>query len=149
DPHAASRDRANERYASHRLKMDVKRFGEGHGRAQSRFNLFAPNDGPAASSVPAQDDGWLLSGFTQRGTLVQDIWRGPAYRLAERDGISIAPIRGWWGDMTELDNYERPVHFSLIVSIRTPETSGDLMVDVSNRIPTGVLVDGALVPVST
>lgn len=149
DPHAASRDRANERYASHRLKMDVKRFGEGHGRAQSRFNIFAPDDGPSASPVPAQDDGWLLSGFIQRGTLVQDIWRGPAYRLAERDGISVAPIRGWWGDITEFDNYERPVRFSLIVSIRTPETSGDLMVDVSNRIAAGILVDGAPVPVST
>ncbi|WP_338832614.1 S8 family peptidase [Bradyrhizobium sp. 27S5] len=149
DPHAASRDRANERYASHRLKMDVKRFGEGHGRAQSRFNIFAPDDGPSAGPLPAQDDGWLLSGFIQRGTLVQDIWRGPAYRLAERDGISVAPIRGWWGDLTELDNYERPVRFSLIVSIRTPEASGDLMVDVGNRITAGILVDGAPVPVST
>lgn len=149
DPHAASRDRANERYASHRLKIDVKRFGEGHGRAQSRFNIHAPDDGPAASPVPAQDEGWLLSGSVQRGTLVQDVWRGPAFRLAERDGVSIAPIRGWWGDMTDLDNHERPVRFSLIVSIRTPETGGDLMVDVTNRIPAGVLIDGALVDVTT
>lgn len=147
DPHAASRDRANERYASHRLKMDVKRFGEGHGHAQTRFNIFAPDDGSTPGSI--HDNGWLFSGSVQRGTLIQDIWRGPAYMLAERDGVSIAPIRGWWGDMPDLDNYERTVRFSLIVSIRTPETSGDLMIDVSNRITAGVLVDGALVPVST
>ncbi|MGY4172642.1 hypothetical protein ACVIM8_006715 [Bradyrhizobium sp. USDA 4529] len=82
-----------------------------------------------------------MSGAVQRGTLVHDIWRGPAYRLAERDGVSIAPIRGWWGDMTDLDNYERPVRCSLIVSTRMPETGGDLMVDVSNRITAGVLVE--------
>ncbi|WP_456814815.1 hypothetical protein [Bradyrhizobium sp. USDA 4529] len=43
--------------------------------------------------------------------------------------------------MTDLDNYERPVRCSLIVSTRMPETGGDLMVDVSNRITAGVLVE--------
>ena len=89
DPHAASRDRFGERYPSHRLKFDVKRFGEGDDHAQRRLNLLAPADTTVGSP---DDDGWLIGSPNQRGTLLQNIWRGPAYRLADRDGVSVAPF---------------------------------------------------------
>jgi hypothetical protein len=41
DPHAAARDRI-ERYPSHRLRFDVRRFGESHAQAQARVNELAP-----------------------------------------------------------------------------------------------------------
>lgn len=135
DPYAATRDRL-ERYPSHRLKFDVKRFGESDRAAQSRFNAMAEDDGTKGT-----DDGWLLgSRLSHRGTVHQDIWRGPAFRLATRDGVSVAPIRGWWGDVKQAERYKEKVRFSLIVSVRVPAGRGNIYSAVQARVPAGKLV---------
>lgn len=136
DPHAASRDRTMDRYASHRLKFDVQRYGESDGRAQLRNNQLASGEIIQSSG---SDNGWILSSRS-KGTLVQDVWRGPAYELADRSGISVVPIRGWWGDMPSQDRYERRINYSLIVSIRTPSgVGGDLFTEVMPKIPVELL----------
>jgi hypothetical protein len=77
DPHAAARDRI-ERYPSHRLRFDVKRFGESHAQAQARVNELAPAAGPTSQT---NDDGWVLGALNRhRGTLHHDVWRGPAHQ---------------------------------------------------------------------
>lgn len=139
DPHAAARDRID-RYPSHRLKFDVRRYGETDARAQRRLNLLAAgSDGEGSTS----DEGWL-TGAKNRGTVVQDFWRGPAYRLAERDGISVAPVRGWWADAPNEDRMNRPVRFSLIVSVRTPAQSGDLVSEAMVKVSVATLVQAAV-----
>ncbi|MFB9984295.1 S8 family peptidase [Mesorhizobium kowhaii] len=135
EPHAASRDRLD-RYPSHRLKFEVKRFGESDASAKRRVNWAEPPD----NLQNATDDGWLL-GDRQRGSLIQDIWHGEAYKLAARDAISVSPVHGWWGEITSAERYDREVNFSLVVSIRTPEESGDLMAEVRNKIPATLLVE--------
>ena len=132
DAHAPARDRM-ERYASHRLKFEVKRYGEGHNRAKGRFNaLSTPGDADEA----AVDDGWLLgSNNRHKGTLHHDVWKGPAFKLMERGGISVLPVRGWWGDTASFARFEKPVHFSLVVTIRTPATDGiDLVVEAAAAV---------------
>lgn len=141
DPHAASRDRL-ERYASHRLKFDVKRFGESDKSAQQRFNALIADDTPFSSLA---DEGWILGPTKQRGTLHNDVWTGPAYQLADRDGISVAPIRGWWGDMPNLEYHKNRVRFSLIASIETPENSGDLVNEALSKVNAKLLVESAAV----
>ncbi|UGV26933.1 S8 family peptidase [Rhodopseudomonas boonkerdii] len=132
DPHAAARNRASDRYPSHRLKFDVKRSGESDDRAQLRNNQLAGGD---MTESAGSGEGWVLPSRS-RGTLVQDIWRGMAYQLADRDGISVVPVRGWWGDMPGQDRYERKINYSLIVSIRTPaDAGGDLFAEVLPKIP--------------
>ncbi|MFK4810958.1 S8 family peptidase [Devosia sp. ZW T5_3] len=114
EPHAFARDRYD-RYASHRLRFDVRRFNEDHSSAQSRFNAAEDSD-PGAS-----DDGWDMgAGQRGRGSLHQDIWRGPAYQLAERDGIAVGPVKGWWAEIGAAKRYDRKVPFSLIVSLKAP-----------------------------
>jgi hypothetical protein len=141
DPHAASRGRAADRYASHRLKFDVQRNGESDSRAQLRNNELASGE---MIQSPGSDSGWILSSRS-KGTLVQDVWRGPAYEMAGRSGISVVPMRGWWGDMPGQDRYERRINYSLIVSIRTPsDAGGDLFAEVLPKIPAELL---ATVPV--
>lgn len=136
DPHAASRGRATDRYASHRLKFDVQRNGESDSRAQLRNNELASGD---MVQSPGSDSGWTLSSRS-KGTLVHDVWRGPAYELAGRSGISVVPMRGWWGDMPSQDRYERRINYSLIVSIRTPsDAGGDLFAEVLPKIPADLL----------
>lgn len=140
DPHAASRSRLD-RYASHRLKFDLKRFGESHENAQSRVNDAAISDGIAGQ---AQDDGWIVGHVRQGSSLHHDIWRGPAYQLAQRDAVSIVPVRGWWSEIQRAENAERPVRFSLIVSIRTPKQTGDLMAEARAKVPANLLVASGL-----
>ena len=137
DPHAVTRDRI-ERYHSYRLKFDVKKFGESDQRAQARMNLLAEESGPSAKGP---EEGWLMADRSM-GTIVQDDWTGPAYRLADKAGISVVPIRGWWGDMANIDNYTRPARFSLIVSIQTPAEDGrDIVAEALLRVPANLLVE--------
>ena len=42
--------------------------------------------------------------------------------------------------MRNIDNYRRAVRFSLIVSVRIPDGGGNLMAEVSNKVPAGVVV---------
>jgi len=131
DPNAIARNRYD-RYPSHRLKFDLRRFGESDLRAQSRYNALGEDDESAAG----QDDGWIAGKrLQQKGTLLQDIWNGPAYRLAERDGISVAPVKGWWADIRDSGRYQRSVRFSLIVSVRIPEGRANIYQPVSTAIP--------------
>jgi hypothetical protein len=132
DAHAPARDRLD-RYASHRLKFEVKRHGESHNHAQGRFNALSTAGAPDEDTV---DDGWLLgSNQRHKGTLHHDIWKGPAYELVGRGGISVLPVRGWWGDTATFQRYGQAVHFSLIVTIRTPETDGiDLVVEAAAAV---------------
>jgi Subtilase family len=147
DPHAADRDRI-ERYPSHRLRFDVKRFGESDAQAQARVNELAPAANPAAST---SDDGWVLGVVNRhRGTLHHDVWRGPAHQLVERDGISVHPVRGWWGDTRSFERYDREVNFSLVVSIRTPEAgAGDLFAEAAAAVNTSLLVEARAALVQT
>ena len=136
DPHAVTRDRMD-RYHSHRLKFDVKRFGEDDARAQRRSNRLAEESESSAGS----NDGWL---DVQRpmGTILQDEWAGKAYQLADRDGISVVPVRGWWGDMASTHNWKKPVRFSLIVSVETPEVGGyDLVAETARLVSPTLLVE--------
>ena len=147
DPHAVSRDRI-ESYPSHRLRFDLRRYGESHASTQRRANELA--EGAGAGS-PAIDSGWTMGfGARQRGTLHHDIWHGPAYQLVDRDGISVSPVRGWWGETAAFDKLDVPVHFSLIVSIRTPaERAGDLWTEVTSKVPARIRVETPAIVIQT
>ncbi|MGX1007066.1 hypothetical protein AB7M69_001423 [Bradyrhizobium japonicum] len=135
DPQAVTRDKLD-RYHSCRLKFDFKQYGETHANAQARVNALVEDEDPATN---ASNEGWL---FAQRsmGTLVQDEWRGQAYRLAERSGVSVLPIRGWWGELVKIKNWMRPARFSLIVSIAVP-AGVDIYSEVAIRAPAENLVE--------
>lgn len=127
-------------YPSHRLQFDFQRFEESEARAERRVNKAVTTFDPAG-----EDDGWMLKGGPRgkraRGTLHQDIWHGPAYRLVGRRMINVTPIRGWWANSSQIEPADVPVRFSLIVSIRTPATKNDLVTEVRSLIPAELLVD--------
>jgi hypothetical protein len=132
DPHAGSRQRLD-RYASHRLRFDLKSADDSDADAQRRINMLAESDeggGPLARG--AGDRGWCV-GARRRGfgTLHHDIWKGPAFELARRGGLSVYPVRGWWADRRERQYYDGRAPFSLIVSIRTKRTDVDLVVETA------------------
>ncbi|ANP85590.1 hypothetical protein BA011_07490 [Rhizobium leguminosarum] len=136
DPHAIARNR-HDRYPSHQLKFDVRRFGETDARARLRFNELGEDDDTFGGS----DDGWIAgSRLPRKGTIHHDIWRGPAYQLADRDGISIAPIRGWWADIRHSERYARSVKFSLMVSIKILNGEADIYNPVMAAVPAQALI---------
>lgn len=141
DPLADSRDR-RDRYASHALRFDVKRFGESDERAQQRVNEFAEVDADDTPSGTTEDQGWIV-GFQKRrlGSVHHDIWTGRAFRLAERDGISVYPVKGWWSDRARGGYEDRSVRFSLVVSIRTRSNAVDLVTEAAAKVPAELLVE--------
>lgn len=136
DLHSAGLER-QQFYPSHGLKFDLQRFEESESRAMRRMNKAIISHDPNTD-----DNGWLLGWKRRlRGTLHHDIWRGPAYQLVRRRLINVSPIRGWWAVNSNFQPEDVPVRFSLIVSIRTPETNNDLVTEVRNTIPAHLLVD--------
>ncbi|ATI81932.1 S8 family peptidase [Sphingobium yanoikuyae] len=128
DPHAGSRHRLD-RYASHRLRFNLKAENDSHDEAQRRINQLAEmEEGSLVIGPGAGDKGWYL-GKNRRGygSLHHDIWTGKASELARRDGVSVYPVKGWWADRKEDQYHETPVKFSLIVSIRTKRLDVDLV----------------------
>lgn len=143
DPLADSRDR-RERYASHALRFDMKRPGESDVRAQQRVNELAEVGADDIPSGATQDQGWTI-GFQRRrlGSVHHDIWRGRAHQLAERDGISVFPVKGWWSDRARGGYEGKSVRFSLVASIRTRASTLDLdlMTEAAGKVPVGLLVE--------
>lgn len=142
DPHAASRSR-RDRYPSHRMRFDLKRPGETDLEAQQRVNMLASaedvedfEEGDLLGLGGTQpDQGWFLGDQKRRrGTIHHDIWKGKAYDLADRNGISVFPVRGWWGDRKGHGYEERSVGFSIIMSVRTKKTDVDLYLAAAAKV---------------
>ena len=54
--------------------------------------------------------------------------------------IAVFPGLGWWRTRPALERYDQPVRYSLVVSIRTPETNVDLYTAVAQQIATQIAV---------
>lgn len=129
------------RYESHGLRFEVKRPLESSQDFRARINAKAregSNYTPSGDSDPA----WLVGTSNRhRGSLHSDIWRGSAADLASRGEIAIYPSAGWWKSRQALQQYDRIVRYSLIVSIRAPEVDIDLYTPIANQIDLPVLLE--------
>ena len=67
-----------------------------------------------------------------RGSLHQDIWKGAD--LAARGFIAVYPAAGWWRTRQAQQRYDLPARYSLIVSIRTPQTEIDLYTSIAQQV---------------
>ena len=107
-----------------------KRWTDSAGRISA-----AARDDEYKSGGGGSDPSWLIG--TQgrhRGSIHGDIWRGSAADLASRGSIAVYPTAGWWKTRQALQQYDRAVRYSLVVSIRAPEVDVDLYAEVANRI---------------
>jgi subtilase family protein len=133
NPSETARNR-NSRYASHGLRFAVKVADEEDGYFQKRINKLAREEGETVQTQA--DDGWMLgSQLRSKGSLHQDIWKGPASDLARRGIIAVFPVSGWWKDRPHLEKVEKVARFSLVVSIQTPQIETDIYTPVTNLIP--------------
>lgn len=128
-------------YPSHRLRFDVQRPLDGStDDFVARVNAAVQSEDEGDPVNPKDQNWYLGEGQRHRGSLHQDVWLGTAAELASRGFIAVYPGAGWWRTRPALKGYERPARYSLIVSIRTPQTEVDLYTAISQKIPVTELI---------
>lgn len=142
EPNPSARGGASKfHYPSHRLRFDVKRSLD---RSTEAFvaRLNAAAEAPEDDGFgPPSDPNWLLGArYRHRGSLHQDVWKGTAAELAKRNVIGVYPGPGWWRTRHALRNFNRLARYSLVVSIRTPESDIDLYTPIENQIRVPVAI---------
>lgn len=122
-------------YPSHRLRFDVQRpLDATTDDFVARINAAAEREDDG-DPIDPRDPDWLLGDRQRhRGSLHQDIWRGTAAELANRGFIAVYPAKGWWRTRPAQERYDLPARYSLIVSIRTPETDVDLYTPIAQQV---------------
>ena len=75
---------------------------------------------------------------SHKGSLHQDVWEGATADLASRGFLAIYPAMGWWRTHPKQECFNSPVNYSLIDSIRTPETKVDIYNAVAQQIEIAV-----------
>lgn len=129
----------NNRYAyqSHGLRFSMKRPEETSASFARRIDVALRNESYHSVDLETEE-GWFFGANSQTkpGSLHTDIWRGTAAALAEKGVIAVHPVRGWWKTRPSLDQSDEGVHYSLIVSIETPENDVDIYTPVSAMITT-------------
>ena len=127
-------------YPSHRLRFAVRRPLETVEDFQARINAAVVRE-EAGRVAPPADSNWILGdNFRHRGSLHQDIWRGNAADLASRGFIAVYPSNGWWRTRPAQERYDLPARYSLIITIRAPETVVDLYTPIAQQVAAQVAV---------
>ncbi|MHB1300525.1 MAG: S8 family peptidase [Burkholderiales bacterium] len=128
-------------YPSHRLRFDVRRPLESIDAFLTRVNAAAAQEDDEQNVNPKDPDWWLGNQRRHKGSIHQDVWIGTAADLASRGYLAIFPAQGWWRTRPKLERYDLPARYSLVVSIRTPETDVDIYNAVAAQIHVPVAIE--------
>lgn len=128
-------------YPSHRLRFDVQRALDATTEDfVARINAAADRE-DEGDPIDPKDPNWILGDRQRhRGSLHQDIWHGTAAELASRGFVAVYPAKGWWRTRQAQERYDLPARYSLIVSIRTPETDVDLYTPIAQQVAAQVVL---------
>ncbi len=142
EPNPSARGSASKyHYPSHRLRFDVRHHLESEEDFLARINAAAALEEEDNQHANPKDPDWRLGERRRhRGSLHQDIWEGSAADLASRGCLAVYPSLGWWRTRPKLGRYNLPAHYTLIVSIRAPETEIDLYSAIAAKIQTPVII---------
>jgi hypothetical protein len=129
-------------YASHGLRFKVMRATEDLEAFKLRINAYDREEGyegDHAGETGIWDLG--IEGPTN-GSIHSNVWHGSAAELANRGHIAVHPDLGWWRTRTSEKRFDKIVHYSLIVSISTPDQAIDIYTPVANQIgaPVSVII---------
>jgi hypothetical protein len=142
EPNASRRGwRRRYAYPSHGLRFELNAPLERLADFISRINREA-QDEEAGVRPASGSDRWLV-GNNQRnlGSLHQDIWEGTGAELADCDLIGVHPVGGWRKNNKRADRADRPLRYSLIVSLRTAEEEVDLYTPIAVQLAVPVTTE--------
>lgn len=122
------------RYMSHGLRFDVKTPTETRDQFRARINQ-AARDEELGNPTSSDASAWHLGpDLRSLGSIHSDRWQGTAADLAERGFIGVYPVIGWWKERHQLGRWERMARYSLVVTIKTPETTMDIYNPVATMV---------------
>lgn len=123
-------------YASHGLRLGIKRSLESLDNFRKRINKEARETEEKSISAGSGDSGWFLGPkIWNRGSIHSDIWQGTAAELAQRDAIGIYPVSGWWKYNPSLEGWNKTARYALSVSIQVINSVDvDIYTPISNQI---------------
>lgn len=126
-------------YPSHGLRFAMRRPEESVESFRRRINIRARGEGERVATGETER-GWLFGTNQQQsaGSLHTDIWTGTAADLASKGAIAVYPVAGWWKSRGREDQSAQGVHYSLVVSIESPEVEVDLWTPVQQQVATVV-----------
>jgi hypothetical protein len=131
-------------YQSYGLRFAVKMALEGQAAFQKRINKVGREENYDPPNLK-ETGRWLfgnpLRSLTTLGSVHSDVWTGTAIDLAERGHIGVFPAMGWWNKRPHLGAWDKQAHYSLVVTIATPETETDIYTPVANQIGVPVAVE--------
>lgn len=137
EPTAARRGwRRRYAYASHGLRFELRGPNEDTPTFIRRVNREAAREEEGDTSASSSTDHWMV-GPNQRnkGSLHQDIWEGHGAELAATGGVlAVHAVGGWWKNNKRKDRTDRPVRYSLIVSLRTKTADVDLYTPIATQL---------------
>ncbi len=136
EPNAARRGwRRRYAYASHGLRFELKSPVESVPDFVRRVNREAVREEEGGRRSSSGGDRWMI-GPNQRnqGSLHQDIWAGSAVELAASGVLAVNAVGGWWKNSAQRDRADRPVRYSLLVSLRTHEQEIDLYTPIATQL---------------
>ena len=141
EPNPSARGSASKyHYPSHRLRFKVRHHQESEENFLARINAAAAMEENEQHTNHQDPEWWLGEQQRHKGSIHQDVWEGTAAELASRGYLAVYPAMGWWRTRQRLERYDLPAHYTLIVSIRSPETKIDLYSAVAAKIPTPVVI---------
>lgn len=121
-------------YASHGLRFQVMRATETPEQFRQRINA-AEQEEEYEAEHHGETGTWTFGGRRQtRGSIHSNIWKGTAQDLANRSHIAVYPTTGWWRTRPKEERFDREAHYSLIVTITTPDENTDIYTPVANII---------------
>ena len=127
------------RYQSHGLRFALQNAEESLADFKARISRDAQDE--ELGKPEFREPGWRLGQKRNRGSIHSDMWSGLAADLAARHHVAVFPVGGWWKERHHLERWKQSVRYSLIVSIRTPETGVDIYTPIATRIGIPVSVE--------
>lgn len=128
------------RYASHGLRFAMKDPLE---KQEQFVNRLLREETDEVEVHDPKHKHWVLGPKLRgQGSLHSDTWEGDISELRKSDLLAIYPVSGWWKE--KKTHYQKKAPYSLLVTIRVPETTIDLYTPVAISlgipIPTPVAV---------
>ncbi|GAA5437714.1 S8 family peptidase (plasmid) [Deinococcus aquaticus] len=131
------------RYASHGLRFAVKGPLETEETFKARIQHESlPDEG--AGIRDAGNEYWELGPkLRTSGSLHSDRWRGDIASLQRCESILIYPVSGWWREKRggTPEYWDRDARYSLMVSLRAPETDIDIYTPIATALTVPVEIE--------
>jgi hypothetical protein len=111
----------------------VRRPTETTDEMRARVNKAARDSQTAAGG--GSPGNWVIGPQRRhKGSLHVDELTCTAAELASRGCLAVYPTGGWWKDLPAAERRDRPLRYSLVVTIETPEVGADIWTPVAQQV---------------